>query len=202
MPSIIGHALVGAALAEATPRIGRGAGFGRGGWTLILAAVSIAPDLDSFPLMLGLIRYASPFGHRGATHSLAFALLLAVAVTALVAWRSRGSSENRGGWRVGSVLALAGASHGLLDMLTDAGLGVAWGYPFASTRHFFAVRPIPAAAVGFELSAGVFLTEVLLLGPLLLAAAVSRRTVLRPWPRAVLVAVILAEAGVCWGVRC
>jgi inner membrane protein len=33
------------------------------------------------------------------------------------------------------VLACA-ASHGLLDMMTNGGLGVAWFWPFSDARHF------------------------------------------------------------------
>jgi inner membrane protein len=39
-------------------------------------------------------------------------------------------------------LALCGLSHGLLDALTDGGLGVAFFSPFSNARYFFPWHPI------------------------------------------------------------
>jgi len=43
------------------------------------------------------------------------------------------------------------ASHGLLDTLTDGGLGVALLWPFSNTRYFAPWRPIPVAPIGSRL---------------------------------------------------
>jgi len=76
----IGHVLVGMAAAR----------FSRHGqettWTPVSAAVlwsglSLLPDADVVGFRLG-VHYEDPWGHRGATHSLVFAL--AVACVALV----------------------------------------------------------------------------------------------------------------------
>jgi inner membrane protein len=40
------------------------------------------------------------------------------------------------------------ASHGLLDTLTDGGLGIALLWPFSNARYFATWRPIPVAPIG------------------------------------------------------
>jgi len=49
---------------------------------------------------------------------------------------------------------LATASHGLLDALTDGGLGVAFFAPFDNHRYFLPWRPIHVSPIG----AGRFFT--------------------------------------------
>src|SRR5437763_7259784 len=58
---------------------------------LAFSALSLAPDLDVVAFRLG-IPYSAPFGHRGATHSIAFAMLAAAAAAALLARSWRGPS--------------------------------------------------------------------------------------------------------------
>jgi len=70
----LGHIAVGMAAA----RIYRGEpGVQRVSWTAMLlwAALSFLPDADVIGFGLG-VRYEDPWGHRGATHSLMFALAL------------------------------------------------------------------------------------------------------------------------------
>jgi inner membrane protein len=43
---------------------------------------------------------------------------------------------------------LATASHGLLDALTNGGLGVAFLSPFDTTRYFFGFRPVAVSPIG------------------------------------------------------
>jgi inner membrane protein len=43
---------------------------------------------------------------------------------------------------------LAVGSHGLLDALTDGGLGAALLWPFSNARLFAPVRPLPVAPIG------------------------------------------------------
>jgi inner membrane protein len=40
------------------------------------------------------------------------------------------------------------ASHGILDTLTDGGLGIALLWPFSNERFFAPWRPIPVAPIG------------------------------------------------------
>lgn len=105
------------------------------------ALCSVLPDIDWLGFALG-IPYESLFGHRGLTHSLPFALLLACCALPLAKRLHAGK-----GWTFALVF-LATASHGLLDALTDDGLGVAFFSPFSNHRFFLPWRPIPAAPLG------------------------------------------------------
>ena len=108
---------------------------------LLLAAL---PDIDALGLWLG-IPYAHPLGHRGFTHSLPVAFVLAGFST----WAVAGTGVDPLVAFV--VLAASAASHGLLDAATDGGLGVALWSPISSRRHFLrwrviAVSPLRPAA--------------------------------------------------------
>lgn len=135
------------------------------------AAVAMLPDADVIAFMLR-IPYAAPWGHRGASHSLLLALLVGLGIGGGLGWL-RGQL---GRYLVASVLVLA--SHGLLDTLTDGGLGVALLWPWSKVRFFAPVRPIPVAPIGLgmlsERGLSVLLTETLYFLPLLLLAL---------WPR-------------------
>lgn len=136
MPSIFTHAAVPLAMRLA-------AGPGRISRRLLGVGVAAAmlPDADTLAFALG-IPYADDFGHRGALHSLAFALLVA-ACTAL-AWRPLRSTPLQAGvW----TFACA-ASHPLLDAMTSGGLGVALLWPFDTTRYFMPWRPIRVSPIG------------------------------------------------------
>ncbi|UOD29802.1 metal-dependent hydrolase [Massilia violaceinigra] len=96
---------------------------------------SIVPDFDVAGLHMG-IAYANELGHRGASHSLAFALVLGLLAAAFAA-------ELRAS-RLAAFLfiAVCAVSHGLLDMFTTGGLGVALAWPVSDARLFFPVRVI------------------------------------------------------------
>jgi len=132
----IGHAIVGAWAARVAPLSGA-----RGRDTLLLGSLALLPDLDVIAFALR-VPYAAPFGHRGASHSL-FAALLVGFAAALVA-RGLGARAKR----VGLVTVLVVASHGLLDALTDGGLGTALLWPFSEERLFAPWRPLPVAPIG------------------------------------------------------
>jgi inner membrane protein len=103
---------------------------------LALALVCAAlPDLDALGLWLG-IPYAHPFGHRGFTHSLPFAGVLAGAG----AWLAPQVGAASG--IAFLVVLVSAASHGLLDASTNGGLGVALFSPFSQRRHFLPWRVI------------------------------------------------------------
>jgi inner membrane protein len=68
----------------------------------------------------------------------------------------RDSKRDR--WKLALLLFVIMASHGLLDAMTDGGLGVAFFSPFDRTRYFFGWRPIhvsPVAAHRFFSSRGL-----------------------------------------------
>ena len=96
---------------------------------------AVLPDLDALGLWLG-IPYDHPFGHRGITHSLPFAVALADAGALLAP--ALGVDVSIAFW----VLLPSAASHGLLDALTNGGLGVALFSPFSQRRYFLPWRVI------------------------------------------------------------
>jgi inner membrane protein len=110
---------------------------------LLLAAIagSLLPDADVVGFRFG-IAYGDLWGHRGLTHSLLFAALVGL-VAAAFARRLRVER----GWAF-AVVSLATASHGLLDAMTDGGLGVALASPFVSARYFLPWRPIAVSPIG------------------------------------------------------
>ena len=108
---------------------------------LALCVLAVLPDLDVVAFGLG-IPYAHPLGHRGFSHS----LLFAIASRRLVA-----RFEFRS-WRALPLLFAAIASHGVLDALTDGGLGVGFLIPFSNERFFAPVRPLPVSPIGLHRS--------------------------------------------------
>ena len=125
MPTIFSHAAVPLAL-------GMGLGRRRIPRRLFVAGIvaSILPDFDVLAFRLG-IPYADAFGHRGASHSLAFALLLGL--LALMFYRHL----KAGRWVSFAFVSVSAASHSLLDMLTNGGHGVALWWPLSQERCFF-----------------------------------------------------------------
>lgn len=110
------------------------------------AALAAAPDLDVIGFRYG-IAYGDLLGHRGLTHSIPFA----AAVTGLVVWASfRRGVPGLGPRMLWLYLFLAMASHGLLDALTDGGLGVALLAPIDGTRYFFPLQPIRVSPIGIR----------------------------------------------------
>jgi inner membrane protein len=141
-------------------------------WIVGLVALAYLPDLDVIAFKLG-IPYHATWGHRGAAHSLGVALILG-ALLAIVGRLS--------GWfpaSVGLLGSLVMASHGVLDTLTDGGLGIAVFWPFSNERYFAPWTPIPVAPIGL----GMFSTngldvigrELVVFSPLFIFAAL--------WPR-------------------
>ena len=139
MATVFSHAAAGLALGTAFWRPGLPARF----W-LLGAACAALPDVDALGLRVG-VAYGDVLGHRGLTHSLLFAALLGAAV-ALLAFPAEPAPGFRG--RLWLYLFLATASHGVLDALTNGGLGVAFFAPFENTRYFFPVRPIEVSPLG------------------------------------------------------
>jgi inner membrane protein len=128
------------------------------------SVLSMLPDADVIGFDLG-IAYEDPLGHRGASHSLIFAAAVG-AIVGLVATRF-GLPRLRA-WLIATAVL---ASHGLLDTLTDGGLGCALFWPFDLTRYFAPWRPIPVSPIGLAFlspyGAFVSATELILFSPLL-----------------------------------
>ena len=102
-----------------------------------------ATRLDVLAFRLG-VPYAAEFGHRGFSHSLLFALAVAIVGAALAPLLLSGR------WRSFWFLFLATASHGVLDAFTNGGLGIAFLWPFSGDRYFAPFQPIEVAPLGLS----------------------------------------------------
>jgi inner membrane protein len=133
MASAFSHAVVAGAIGTAFWQAGMPPRL----WALGVL-YSVAPDFDFIGFRLG-IEYGDLLGHRGLTHSLAFAAAMAaIGVSAFV--------EHK--WVAWWYLFLSMASHGVLDAMTDGGLGIAFFSPFSNARYFLPWRPIAVSPIG------------------------------------------------------
>jgi inner membrane protein len=135
MPTVFSHAVAGLAIATLTRAPGA-----LGRLALVAVLCAAVPDLDVVSLWLG-VPWGHVLGHRGITHSPAFAAVLATALT-LTLFRGAG---RRG--HIWLILFLATASHGVLDAMTNGGSGVAFFAPFDDGRYFLPWRPIPVSPI-------------------------------------------------------
>ena len=139
MASAFTHGLVAAVLVRSWPlkdRPGRLYG--------LAVACSILPDADVIAFSLG-IPYEHLLGHRGLSHSLLFALLLGILTAQLL--RKRDSARRTGLASIACCLFAITASHGVLDAMTNGGLGVAFFAPFDESRYFLPWRPLQVSPV-------------------------------------------------------
>ncbi|MBL8917622.1 MAG: metal-dependent hydrolase [Myxococcaceae bacterium] len=138
------------------------------GWMALFSALSMLPDVDVIAFVFR-VPYEHPLGHRGATHSIAFAVLCGVA--ALLVRRDR---------RLALFTTAVVLTHPLLDMLTDGGLGCALFWPISNERLFWPVQPLPVAPIGHGMFSRrglyVVIVEVLAFLPLVVFAFWPRRS--------------------------
>jgi inner membrane protein len=135
VPSVFTHAAVALSIGSCFyPRIPPRA-------VAVGALCAVVPDLDVIGFSFG-VHYGDFLGHRGFTHSLLFAALLASVAIFLSGGKSKA-------WAlVWIYLFIATASHGFLDAFTNGGLGVAFLSPFEEHRYFFPWRPVRVAPIG------------------------------------------------------
>jgi inner membrane protein len=149
VPTILSHPAVPIAIALV--------GSTHVGSRLLLAGIvaSVLPDLDVLAFRFG-IPYSHEFGHRGASHSLLFAVVLG-SIACLLASHLRAS-------RTAAFLfvTVACASHGLLDMLTNGGHGVAYFWPLSDHRFFFPNQVIEVSTLNLRRFFGQAGVDVLL----------------------------------------
>jgi inner membrane protein len=141
MPTVMTHAVSAAALTTAFPvrSVPRR--------LIILGAIcAMTPDVDVFGFRFG-IRYGALWGHRGLTHSVAFASCLSVVALLFALPYVAGAAHRVVVW---VYLFLASASHGVLDAFTTGGLGIAFFSPFDTARYFFPWRPIQVSPIGAD----------------------------------------------------
>lgn len=135
MASIFGHGLV----AYTTSKVMDS----KSSKLLVFLAIcsAILPDIDVLSFKFG-IDYLHPFGHRGFTHSIAFALIWS-GLLSLFFGKTRKLLFF-------IVLFLSTISHGLLDAMTTGGKGVGFFIPFENSRYFFPFRVIKVSPIGIE----------------------------------------------------
>lgn len=139
MPTILTHAFVSAAFGQVgKPEWRREPRF----W-IAAAICAMLPDIDVIGFSFG-IRYGDLLGHRGLTHSLAFAAVTALFATIII---GRGMPKK---WLMWLLLFIITASHGALDAMTNGGVGVAFLSPYDTHRYFLPWRPIRVSPIGIE----------------------------------------------------
>lgn len=140
MASAFSHALVALAIGKAIPH-------NELTWRVLFLGMfcSIVPDFDVIGFRFG-IHYGDVWGHRGLTHSCFFAALLSGTLVSV--WYRQKDAK------VKTMLCLyffvTTASHGVLDAMTNGGLGVAFLSPFDTTRYFFGLRPVAVSPIGIS----------------------------------------------------
>jgi inner membrane protein len=137
MASLLTHAAVGAALGQAAnAKLRQRPVF----WAVAILC-SILPDFDVVGFQFG-VRYGDLWGHRGLAHSLLFAAVVAAGFALAL------EREARDRWKLAGLFFVITASHGVLDALTNGGLGVAFFSPFDTHRYFLPWRPIRVSPIG------------------------------------------------------
>lgn len=106
--------------------------------------LTILPDADVIGFGLG-IKYGDMLGHRGFTHSIFFAIIIAF-IIAKFRLKYTGKHLIQGFL----ILFFSTISHGLLDGFTNGGLGVGYFIPFDSTRYFFPFTPVEVSPIGIR----------------------------------------------------
>ena len=142
----------------------------------LLAVAVIAamiPDLDVLMHPLFNLPLNSVYGHRGAFHSLFFAILAGLVTT--------GFHCHLKASRLAAAIAVAAAmaSHGLLDMLTTNGGGVAYLWPISSMRVYADWRPLPGSVESHGLRLAAIINRLgpewhQVIAPMLVVAIVIR----------------------------
>ncbi|MBI3713411.1 MAG: metal-dependent hydrolase [Burkholderiales bacterium] len=114
-------------------------------WRLIVIGMicAILPDFDVIGFKFH-IDYHSTFGHRGFTHSVLFAAIIA-AFGFLAA-----PTLKLKPLATAVFIFIATLSHGLIDALTNGGLGVAFFAPFSNERYFFPWQVIEVSPIGIR----------------------------------------------------
>ena len=143
MPTIITHSVVAASSAWA---------FSSGKETLKIWVLSIAcsllPDADVMGYHWLYIPSYQFFGHRGFFHSPFFAALLSISIVGIFFRKEVIFSKQW--WRYVIYFFILGASHGLLDAMTNGGNGIALLSPMTNERYFFPWTPIEVSPLSIK----------------------------------------------------
>jgi inner membrane protein len=138
MPTVLTHTVVPLALGlglgkDVIPRPLMAAGM----------AAAVLPDLDVIAFRFG-VTYASGFGHRGFSHSLFFAVLVALIGACVFRYYRTGFA------RAFAFLFLSIVSHGVLDSFTNGGSGIAFLWPWSMDRFYAPVQFIEVSPLRLE----------------------------------------------------
>jgi inner membrane protein len=110
---------------------------------IAFSLLALSPDADVIIVALGCADSGAS-GHRGASHSLLTATIFGLAAS-LFALRLRWRAL-----RTGITVALAVASHGVLDAFGEGGRGIPLLWPFSDERFFAPWRMLPDAPRGLQ----------------------------------------------------
>jgi inner membrane protein len=155
MATILTHGIVGYTIARVCVRKPMSPFF----WILAFLAPML-PDLDILGQKYYGIAYRDCFGHRGVFHSLFvafFAALILIILFKLLTHPQGFKLSKDSFW----AFFLGISSHGMLDALTNGGLGVAVFWPINCNRYFFPIRPLEASPLNIErfLEQGIFIMK-------------------------------------------
>ncbi len=137
MASLFSHAISSLALGQFFPK-----SINRSKVLLLGAICAVLPDADVLAFKFG-IPYEHMFGHRGISHSIFFAVLLALFLT----WGIFKNQNLKTRALLVIFLFLSTISHGMLDAMTTGGKGVAFFAPFENSRYFFPWRVIKVSPI-------------------------------------------------------
>ncbi len=155
MATIITHGIVGYTIARICVRKPASQLY----WALAFLAPML-PDLDVLGQKYYGIPYQNCFGHRGVFHSIFVALIVATILFSIlkVFNYAQNFKLNRDYfWG----LFLGVSSHGIIDALTNGGLGVAVFWPLNCNRYFFPIRPLEVSPLNLDrfLRQGLFIMK-------------------------------------------
>lgn len=141
MPTIMTHAVV----AVAAGGVFNGHALPARFWVVAVAA-AILPDADVLGYLYLDIPYGHALGHRGFFHSPCFAALFSLVATRVIFPEARMLS--RRWWAYVLFFFAVGASHGLMDAMTNGGRGIALLSPVSNQRYFLPWTPIEVSPLG------------------------------------------------------
>ncbi len=139
MPSIVSHMITGASLSYSLYP-------DKKKFKLYFFAVliSIIPDFDVIMFRIG-IPYSHPMGHRGFFHSFLFAAIAGIFLAYLFFNKYEAAAGKY--IKLSIVFILIGIMHGILDAMTNGGLGIGLLIPFKNQRFFLPWKPIEVSPI-------------------------------------------------------
>ena len=107
---------------------------------------AVFPDLDVF--FHHIVDYSHPFyeylEHRGITHSILYAIVWALAITAIFHRKNQHKSL------LVLFYFMCSISHGILDAFTTGGDGIGFLMPFSTERYFTPFKVIKVSPIGIS----------------------------------------------------